>query len=548
MDYIPKSILSPRPAVIFDCRSQLFITRDVLIEMRDALSFISIVTIPLQKTITAMMHKLFPLLALAAVSLFPSVAKAEWNDSIRYHGEIGINIAGGEHTPFWLMNNKYGLSSVERNNGYLRLGAFHDMDTTRRLTWGAGVDLAVAARFSSVFVVQQLYAEAKYRCLNIMAGSKEMSGFISNSDLATGNLTYSGNARPIPQVRVGIFDYADFWGTKGWFAVKGYIAYGKFTDNRWIESWVNKNSKYTLNTLYHSKAIFFRGGNTKKFPLEFELGLEMATQFGGQSYSNGHVTYMPHGWKNFIKALIPMKGGDDTPAGEQVNVEGNMLGSWNFALAWKPKSDWSVKLYYQHFYEDHSMLFFDYPWKDGLWGVEAKFPKNRWISEAVYEFIYNKDQSGSVYWDHTPEINEQVSGRDNYYNHGIYNGWQHWGMGIGNPLIISPIYNANHSLSFLSNRMWGHHLGFKGQPLDELGYRVLASYQKSWGTYEMPFPETKTSFNLMAEVTYKPKKLKGWQADLAFGMDSGPLIGNSYGAMLKISKTGWLFGPKNKKQ
>ena len=39
----------------------------------------------------------------------------------------------------------------------------------------------------------------------------------------------------------------------------------------------------------------------------------MATQFGGQSYSNGHVTYMPHGWKNFIKALIPMKGGDDTP-------------------------------------------------------------------------------------------------------------------------------------------------------------------------------------------------------------------------------------------
>lgn len=52
----------------------------------------------------------------------------------------------------------------------------------------------------------------------------------------------------------------------------------------------------------------------------------------------------------------------------------------------------------------------------------------------------------------------------------------------------------------------------------------------------------------MAEVTYKPKKLKGWQADLAFGMDSGPLIGNSYGAMLKISKTGWLFGPKNKKQ
>ncbi len=154
------------------------------------------------------MRKLCLLLFSIAALTGIFTARAEWNDSIRYHGEIGINLAGGANTPFWMMNNQYGLSSRERNNGYLRLGAFHDMDTTRRFTWGAGVDLAVAARFTSVFVVQQLYAEAKYRCLNIMAGSKEMPGFISNSDLATGNLTYSGNARPIPQVRVGIFDYA----------------------------------------------------------------------------------------------------------------------------------------------------------------------------------------------------------------------------------------------------------------------------------------------------------------------------------------------------
>lgn len=492
------------------------------------------------------MRKLCLLLSLFALTCAMQ-AKAEWNDSIRYRGEIGINLAGGENTPFWLMNNQYGLSSRERNNAWLRLGAFHDMDTTKKFTWGAGVDLAVAARFTSVFVVQQLYAEAKYRCLNIMAGSKEMPGFISNSDLASGNLVYAGNARPIPQVRVGIFDYADFWGTKGWFAVKGYIAYGKFTDNRWIESWVDRDSRYTLNTLYHSKAIFFRGGNARKFPLEFELGLEMATQFGGESYANGKVTKMPHGWKNFIKAIIPMRGGTDTPKGEQVNVEGNMLGSWDFALSWKA-DNWMVKAYYQHYFEDHSMLFFDYPWKDGLWGIEAKFPENRWITEAVYEFLYNKDQAGPVYWDHTPEINEQVSGRDNYYNHSIYNGWQHWGMGIGNPLLISPIYNDSHRLRFLSNRMWGHHLGFKGQPLDELGYRILASYQKSWGTYEIPFAEPKKSFNLLAEVNYTPHKLKGWSADLAFGLDAGSLIGNSYGVMLKISKTGWLFGPKHNKR
>lgn len=495
------------------------------------------------------LQRFFGLVLCAAALLTFNVAKAEWNDSIRYHGEVGINVAGGRNTPFWLMNNQYGLSSRTRNNAYLRLGAFHDMDTARRFTWGAGVDLAVAARFTSTFIVQQLYAEAKYRCLNLLVGSKELPGFISNSDLATGNLTYAGNARPIPQVRAGIFDYADFWGTKGWFAIKGYIAYGKFTDNRWIKSWVNPNSSYALGTLYHSKAIFFRGGNAKKFPLEFELGLEMATEFGGTLYntSYGKEVKMPQGIKSFLKALIPMRGGEDTPNGEQLNVEGNMLGSWNFALAWKTDK-WSVKAYYQHYYEDHSMLFFDYPWKDGLYGLEAKLPENRWVSDIVYEFLYSKDQGGAVYWDHTPEINEQVSGRDNYYNHSLYNGWQHWGMGIGNPLFISPIYNDSHNLYFRSNRLWGHHLGFKGQPFDEVGYRILASYQKSWGTYSNPFPNPETSFNLMAEVSYAPKKLKGWKGDLAFGMDAGSLIGNSYGVMLKISKTGWFLGPKNKKK
>ena len=76
----------------------------------------------------------------------------------------------------------------------------------------------------------------------------------------------------------------------------------------------------------------------------------------------------------------------------------------------------------------------------------------------------------------------------------------------------------------------------------------MASFQKSWGTYEVPFAEPKRSVNFLAEVTYTPRKLKGWRADLAFGADAGSLIGKSYGVMLKISKTGWLFGPKKNKE
>lgn len=479
------------------------------------------------------------LVCMLSVAGWANSSQAAWNDSIRYEGEVGAAFAGGQNTPFWLMSDKYGLSSRTRNNGYLRLGAFHDMDTAKRFTWGAGVDLAVAARFSSTFIVQQLYGEAKYRCLNLLVGSKNIQSPINNPEISSGNLLYSGNSRPIPQVRAGIFDYADVWGCRGWLGIKGYIAFGKFTDNNWIKDWVAPGSKYTLGTLYHSKELALRGGNRKKFPLEFEISLEMATQFGGTSYIGDRVVKMPHGFKDWIKAVIPMKGGETTPNGEQMNVQGNMLGTWNMVLSWN-KPDWGVKLYYEHFYEDHSMLWIEYPWKDGLYGVEARFPKNRWVSAAVYEFLYLKDQSGAVYWDHTPEINEQVSGRDNYFNHYIYNGWQHWGMGIGTPFVIGPVYNNNHEMIFRSTRIITHHLGFKGNPCNEVGYRVLASYTRSWGTYNKPFPDVESNFNLLLEASYTPPKLKGWSGKLGLAMDAGSLLGNSYGAMITISKTGWI--------
>ncbi len=454
-----------------------------------------------------------------------------------------MSFAGGSHTPFWIANNQYGMSSIKKNNALLRGSVIKRLDESKRFSWGAGVDLALGARYSSVFFVQQLYAEAKYRCLDLMIGAKEMEGFMSDHDLASGNLLYSGNAHPIPQVRAGIFDYADVWGTKGFLGIKGYIAFGKFTENNWVKKWANPDTTYCLNTLYHSKALFLRIGNTKKFPLEYEMGLEMATQFGGDSYTDGVKLAMPHGLKAFLKALIPVKGGEGTPTGEQVNIEGNVLGSWNFSLAWKPRDkDWSVRFYYEHFFEDHSMLWIEFPWKDGLYGLQAKFPKNRFVNEAVYEYLYMKDQSGPAYWDHTPELNIQASGRDNYYNHYIYNGWENWGMCIGNPLIISPIYNPDHRMLFLSTRITAHHFSFKGQPLDELGYKVMLSYTRSWGTYEMPFNRVKSNFNLLAQVKYTPSWARGWEGKLGFGMDAGSLIGRSFGTSITIAKTGLLFG------
>lgn len=95
-------------------------------------------------------------------------------------------------------------------------------------------------------------------------------------------------------------------------------------------------------------------------------------------------------------------------------------------------------------------------------GAEITLPKNNFVDKFVYEYLYTKSQSGPVYHDHTPSVEDQISAVDNYYNHGIYSGWQHWGQAIGNPLYRSPLYRNDGTFMFSSNRFIAHHLVLRG--------------------------------------------------------------------------------------
>lgn len=469
-------------------------------------------------------------------------------DSLYYEAETHATFSGGENTPFWLMNNLQGLGSPEKNNGYVR-GAIHkNHNKGKQFSWGAGVDLVGSWRAQSPFYIHQLYGEIKYRCLDAMIGSKVIPGEFNDPRLSSGNLLYSGNALPIPQIRAGIFDYADFWGTNGWFAVKGYVSYGCFTDSRWQKSWSIPGAKRTEDVLYHSKGIWLRGGKTSVFPLQGEIGIEMASQFGGKSFSNGLVLDMPNGIKDFLKAFFPIYGDAKNFLGTTSSIEGNMLGAYNIALSWFPNADWSIKAYYEHYFEDQSQMTFEYGWKDGLWGIEAQLPKNPFVSTVVMEYLYTKDQTGSVNHDASETIPEQVSGRDNYYSNSVYQGWCHWGMGIGNPLMLSPIYNPEHELLFKDTRIKAWHIGIAGNPSPDLSYRILLSYSQNWGTYTLPLPEVLDNFNFLAEVSWRPSYLKGWHASLGIAADSGNLLGKSFGVALTIGKTGGFSLQRKKRR
>lgn len=400
--------------------------------------------------------------------------------------------------------------------------------------------MAAAYDFSSSFVVQQAYLDLQYRGWSVSIGSKERTGELKNPFLSSGGLVFSGNARPVPQIRVGIPEYR-YLKPDGLVAIKGHLAYGAFTDDGWQKGFVGNRNKYTEHVLYHSKALFIKLGNEKRFPWVLEGGIEMAAQFGGNSFQwkDGELKKinMSNRFCDFFKVLIPSSGDSTTPVGEQTNIYGNHLGSWHLSLSYR-RDAWKLRAYYEHYFEDHSMMFWQYGWKDCLAGVEMTFPKNRWIGEMVYEYLGTKDQTGPINHDATEWFPDQVSAGDNYYNHGIYTGWQHWGMAIGNPLLPSPIYNPDGDITFKGNRIKAHHWGISGHPSEETEYRVLVSYTRNWGTYDNPFVEIKKNVSMLFEVSYSPRRPGGWTLKGSWAFDRGDLMGNNRGGMITVRKTG----------
>jgi hypothetical protein len=183
--------------------------------------------------------------------------------------------------------------------------------------------------------------------------------------------------------------------------------------------------------------------------------------------------------------------------------------------------------------------YFIYDFKDGLLGAELRLKRVPWLNAVVVEYLHTMYQGGPVYHDITYNIGEHITGRDNYYNHNIYTGWQHWGQVMGNPLYRSPLYNTDGSISVANNRFWAWHVGISGQPLPGLRYRLLLSRQRGWGTYLDPLPDPERNTSFMAEAVYDAPAssiLSGWNIKAALGVDHGHLTGNNTGVQLTLAR------------
>lgn len=508
---------------------------------------------------TARGSLLIALMLLAAGLLPVSAQDALFRarENMEYSMELGVSTAI-HNNPLWLQANRYGLSSVKNQNGYAMVGVFSDAKADTGYVWniGFGAEAGVAYGFTSIPVIQQLYADIHYKRFTLSVGSKERPAELKNNRLSSGSQTLGINARPVPQVRFEVQDWWNIVPRWKWLAVKGHFGYGMMSDTWFEQSYLNSGQHHVRWPLYHSKAGYLKLGDETRFPVTVEGGLEWVTLFGGKaknvSDTPGYDYSMGYGPMGFVKAIYG--GGSDKSDGVYANAAGNTLGSWLLRVtAYAGK--WKLSAYADHFFDDHSQLFLEYGWRDALVGLEINPPANPFVSAVVYEYVTTKNQSGPVYHDHTEAVPDQISAADNYYNHNAFSGYMHWGQPAGNPLYYTALYDDDGTLAIKGNRFNAHHIGIEGNPTPRIAYRLLFSHTKNWGTYAHPFAETKQNNSLLAEVSLQPKPRtqrnyldygsrrsfwKGWSIIAAFAYDRGTHIGNNTGFQLTLAKRGWL--------
>lgn len=520
--------------------------------------------------------KRISLLLAATLTLLTATAQTEysWQDDAEagrldprknLHYEVGLQGSFARNkTPLWLNANKHGLSSLDESNGYARGSLTRPLSTDDNRHWGMGygLDVALPYHYSSDIVVQQAYVEGRWYHGTLTVGAKEYPMELKNNRLSSGSQTLGINARPVPQVRLALPKYWVLPIGNDWLRLKGHIAFGKMTDDAWQHDFTKRRTKHADDVLYHSKAGYLMIGNPDRFiPLSLELGLEMATTFGGKAYrplKDGTMETLEGkgGLGGMWDAFVP--GGSDAGETTYKNRAGNQLGSWLMRVNYDADR-WTMHAYVDKFFEDHSgmfMLDYDgygegsewqqkksrryllYDLKDMLLGLELNLKNGTWLRNIVLEYMYTKYQSGPIYHDHTTAVPDHIGGADNYYNHTIYTGWQHWGQAIGNPLFRSPIYNEDGTIDFRNTRFIAFHLGIDGTPTERLSYRALATCQSGWGTYGNPYDKKHHNVSLMVEAAYRLPK--DWSVSCAYGMDFGHILGANAGLQLTVSKTGIL--------
>ena len=492
---------------------------------------------------------------LSASLVFSAYAQAQ--DTLATHVTYDLTtetaVGTGDYTAYQLVSNRYHTLGTRSNTAYLRGAVLVEHTFNKDWKLSGAVDALASIHADHKTYLQQCYANLSWKSFFIEAGSREQKPIVRDAMLSSGAFIKGNNAKPIPQVHLGTNGFWTVPLTKGWLQINFDFGYGKALDSGFREDQFYKsrdvNYLYATGIYYHQKHLYLRTNPDK--PLFIMAGMEHMAQFGGTGYmmEDGVLTAKekPANLKAFWKIIMPTGDGKyyENNAMEDW-VYGNHLGVLTFQIGWNINKCHQLQAYLDNPFEDGSGMRKGNGW-DGLWGLQYtnKTSGRQYVRGAVFEYFQSTNQGGPLHWDSgdypepvRSQITDLIVGNDNYYNHGFYGSYTHYGMTPGTPLITSPIYNEDGFNSFRDNRVRAWHLGVNGELTDRLTYLVKGSYREGFGTYSQPIFPKRHNFSALIQGCYD---LHPWQFGAGFAFDKGNIYGDCSTFNFKISYHGKIL-------
>ena len=446
----------------------------------------------------------------------------------------------GNTVPFWLRSNQFGSIPLSGGSGSF-LGKFRkDYDSTKTFDWGASFEGRGNFGKESRFILIEGLVKARAGIFEIKAGrAKDIVG-ITDSTLSSGSFSVSGNTLGVPKIKISIPNYYSIPAFGKLFAIKaglanGYI--GTVHTNLW-------DQPRSFKSYYLEEYLYARIGKPD-WRFKLQAGFNHEALWGDEKEVFGSF-YKLNGLQTYWYVL----------SGKVYNSSkvGNHLGSVDIAAEYKFDA-LTLSVYRQNFYDIGALIHFANI-ADGLNGISlvnnsTKSGSFYW-KKLLFEFLYTKNQAGY------PNSTFTKSGEEDYYNNYEYvQGWSYKGMGIGTPF-ITPANYARQKFApeerqfFANNRVSAVHLAAEVYAFNWF-YTGKVSYSQNYGTYvngsdvyrvpggELAYPSAAVPFVKVHQTSLylgatRPLK-NNYSIGYDIGYDRGALLYNSFGIMLKASKS-----------
>lgn len=453
-------------------------------------------------------------LLFSAFSLLPLLAKAQLKAPEFSLTTYGIVSSSGS-TPFWLQSNRHGMFSPEGRQFLTRIMAYStDNRLTDNLTLSYGADFIARPGPQSVAWFNQGFLRLDVWNLFLQVGRFHNKSPIHSEEVGMGSLGVSGNATPIPQIRIGFSEWNSLPFTRDFIEIKLHVAHG------WLGS-----DRYTKDVLYHEKIGHVRFGGD--FPLNVYGGMAHYAIWGGNN--NPQYGNLPSRLSDFSRVFRAVGGDDTAPITEKQLLLGDHLGGWDFGLFLELDA-FDMKVYRNFPLESRHNLQLK-SFQDALTGINLTFsdPSVLGLKKIAYEFLYTKWQAGPRTGQPGFENAGSPGGNRNYYNNGVYkSGWSYFGRTIGNPLFLT----RSDNLGIENNRIVGHHLGFLFQ-LKSVTWKIKSTYSRNYGTWVEPYTPVRNqiSYFIGANVPISFESLPNIVLSTEIAIDRGDLIGSQNGVL-----------------